>query len=207
MLAYPATRARPSDYLLKDIAGELGTENTFQATDKPFSRRARVEVPDLLYGEGPRRWAARTVGAAGSAAGRTPRTPMKISVFRREMGAQTAESKCGTYAHSLKANRRRTLRGDLPAPRPGHTGPSAECAPATWSYRPARHPRLLFRCRDITGSLKRISPGATVRTNSEALLGAPRNGRPTTPRAFITSISRPTRSPPLSRCATRLARR
>jgi cholesterol oxidase len=170
-----------ADSLLKDIAGELGAENSFQAVDGAiFYGEPGVEVPDPYFGGvGPSRAGCTHCGSCMIGCRENAKNTLvkNYLYFAEKWGAQVW-AECDV----------RDVR-PLPAGQPDGARYEVVYRSSTaWLYKPeykvrARNIifsagalgtlRLLFRCRDITGSLKRISPrlGDLVRTNSESLLG------------------------------------
>ncbi len=174
-------RLWPSDYLLKDIASELGTANTFQATDGAiFYGEPGVEVPDPYFGgQGPARSGCTHCGSCMIGCRKNAKnTLVKNYLYFSEKWGTKVWAECD-------------VRDVRPLPEGQPDGARYEViyrSSTAWPYRPERTVRahnvvfsagalgtlrLLFRCRDITGSLKRISSrlGDLVRTNSESLLG------------------------------------
>jgi cholesterol oxidase len=182
----PNPRQWPADIVLQEVARELGQEQTFKPTTVgTFFGPEGVEVPDPYFGgEGPsRRGCIHCGGCMVGCRYNAKNTLVKNYLYLAEKwGAQVrAESE---------------VRDIRPLP-PGQ----ADGARYTVHYRSStavlRRPvrpvrahnvivsagtlgtlRLLFRCRDVTRSLSRISRrlGDIVRTNSEALLGVVNRG-------------------------------
>lgn len=175
----------PADWALKKIATELGTQKTFQPVPvgtffgKPGEEGKEISDP-YFGGEGPPRVGCIHCGACMVGCRyNSKNTLVKNYLYLAEKwGAQVlAESE---------------VRDVKPIPDAGPDGPRYEVRyRRSTSYIPGRGNkvlarnvvfaagslgtlRLLFRCRDITKSLAKISPrlGDRVRTNSEALLGA-----------------------------------
>lgn len=174
-----------SDQVLKEIAGELGTQATFRATEVGVffgdAHHAEGElVADPYFGgEGPPRNTCNHCG--GCMVGcryNAKNTLVKNYLYLAEkFGAQVwSESE----VHDVR-----------PLPPGQADGARYEIAfhkTTSWLFKSEQTVRarrvifsaglgtlrLLFRCRDVTGSLPKISPrlGEIVRTNSEALLGA-----------------------------------
>jgi cholesterol oxidase len=174
-------RLWPADALLKDIASELGAENTFQPVNGAvFFGEPGVEVPDPYFGgQGPPRSGCTHCGACMIGCRHNAKNTLvkNYLYFAEKWGAQVwAECEA------------RDVR-PLPADQPDGARYEVVYRSATaWLVKPERKVRarnvifsggalgtlrLLFRCRDVTGSLPRLSPrlGDLVRTNSEALLG------------------------------------
>lgn len=180
----PNPRFWISDHILKEIAHELGTQDTFRATTVGafFGERGAEgqEYADPYFnGEGPARNACNHCG--GCMVGcryNAKNTLVKNYLYLAEKwGAQVqAESQ----VHDVQP---------LPPDQPDGARYEVLYNRSTaWFSNSERTVRarnvifsggalgtlnLLFRCRDITGSLKNISSrlGDMVRTNSESLLG------------------------------------
>jgi cholesterol oxidase len=175
----------PSDDVLREIAAELGTEQTFRPTTvgvyfgEPGKEGA--EVPDPYFGgEGPSRRSCIQCGACMVGCRYNAKNTLvkNYLYFAEKWGAEIlAES---------EARDVRPLSGDQPD---GARYEVIYRSTTAIFYRPERAVRarsvifaagslgtlrLLFRCRDVTGSLKKLSPklGSMVRTNSESLLGS-----------------------------------
>jgi cholesterol oxidase len=172
----------PADELLRDIAGQLNQEDTFQLTEGAvFYGEPGVEVPDPYFGgEGPPRKGCIHCGACMIGC----RYNAKNSLTKNYL--YLAE-KWGAEVWSEKEVR--DIR-PLPPGQPDNTRFEIVFRSST-SFLYKKHAkvrarnvvlsggalgtlRLLFRCREITRSLPEISSqlGNMVRTNSEALLGA-----------------------------------
>ena len=174
-----------SDELLQGIAAELGTESTFQPTDVgtffgSIEQEGR-EFPDPFFGgEGPPRTACKQCG--GCMVGcryNAKNTLVKNYLYLAEKWG----AKVWPESEVMDV---RPLAGDQP------DGARYEVIfrrTTGWVFKSVRSvrarnvvfsagalgtQRLLFRCRDVTGSLPLISErlGDMVRTNSESLLGA-----------------------------------
>lgn len=181
----------PADGLLKEIAAELGMEHTFHPTQVGVFFGNGVEqgqeVPDPYFGgEGPRRRACIHCGACMVGCRYNAKNTLvkNYLYFAEKWGAEMRpESEV------------RDVR-PLPPNQPDGARYEVIYRPTTaWLFKPRRRVRarnvvfsagtlgtlrLLFRCREVTRSLPRISPrlGERVRTNSESLLGATsRSGR------------------------------
>lgn len=171
----------PSDHILKEIATELGTEGTFQATEgATFFGEPGVEVPDPFFGgEGPPRRGCTHCGACMVGCRHNAKnTLVKNYLYFAEKWGAKVWAEC-------------EVRDIQPLPPGQADGARYEVvyrSSTAWAFKPERRVRarnvvfsagalgtlrLLFRCRDITGSLSDLSPclGEMVRTNSEALLG------------------------------------
>ena len=177
-------RTWPADVLLKEIAGELGTADTWQPTPVgTFFGQPDDEgevVPDPYFGgEGPAR--AGCIHCDGCMVGcryNAKNTLVKNYLYLAEKWGAEVEAEA-------------EVRDIVPLPAGQHDGARYEVVYRSASallFKGQRRIRtrnvivsagalgtlrLLFRCRDVTGSLPRISPrlGDLVRTNNESLLG------------------------------------
>jgi cholesterol oxidase len=172
----------PADQVLKEISTELGTDLTFRPTTVgTFFGQPGVETPDPYFGgEGPARSGCSHCGGCMVGCRHNAKNTLlkNYLYFAEKWGAQVrAESEV------------RDVR-PLPEGQPDAARYEIVYRSSTaWFFKPARvvrtrnvvfsagslgTQRLLFRCRDITRSLPRISHqlGSMVRTNNEALLGS-----------------------------------
>ena len=178
-------REWPSDHVLRDIAGELGQAHTFQRAPVGvyFGEQGQEgrEHPDPYFGgQGPARNAC--IYCGGCMVGcrhNAKNTLVKNYLYFAELwGAQVlAEAEVAdirplppdqpdgaryevTYRRSTAWNRPRARR--------------VRARSVVLSAGALGTLRLLFRCRDLTRSLPRLSQrlGDLVRTNSESLLGS-----------------------------------
>ena len=187
----PNPRLWPADHVLLDIARELGTADTFSPTPvgtffgEPGHEGEEVADP-YFGGAGPARSGCTHCGACmvGCRHNAKNTLPKNYLYFAEQHGAEV-RAECA-------------VRDIRPLPQGQPDGARYEIvygrATAIVPRRPAvvraRNVivaagalgtlRLLFRCRDVTGSLRGISPrlGHAVRTNSESILGSvsrPRN--------------------------------
>jgi cholesterol oxidase len=177
----PNPRLWPADNLLKDLAKELGVDNTFRPTEgATFFGVPGVEVPDPYFeGEGPNRTGCKHCGSCMVGCRYNAKnTLVKNYLYFAEKWGAKVRAEC--EVHDIR-----------PLPEGQPDGARYEVAfhkSTAWFLRPekivrARNVvfsagalgtlRLLFRCREITQSLPKISHqlGELVRTNSEALLG------------------------------------
>ncbi|MBK9714336.1 MAG: GMC family oxidoreductase [Kouleothrix sp.] len=179
-------RQWPADFVLKRISRELGQDATFRPTTVgTFFGEPGVEVPDPYFGgEGPAR--SGCIHCGGCMVGchhNAKNTMVKNYLYLAEKwGAQVrAESEV------------RDIRPLPPGQADGARYEILYRSSTMLGRRPLRRVRarnvvvsagtlgtlrLLFRCREITRSLPRISHrlGDIVRTNSEALLGVVNRG-------------------------------
>ena len=175
----------PADQVLQDVAAQLGGLDTFCHTQvgvyfgKPGAEG--VEVADPYFaGEGPARKGCMQCGACMVGCRDNAKNTLEKNYlyFAEKWGAQIwpecevrdvcplpeARSDGARYRVSYRkttalfSRREKTVRARNVIFSAGSLGTQ----------------RLLFRCRDITRSLGKISPrlGANVRTNSESLLGS-----------------------------------
>ena len=180
----PNPRLWDSDAVLKRIAGEMGTAQTFEPVEVSvfFGQDGKEgqEVPDPYFGgEGPPR---RTCTHCG-----------ECMIGCRHNAKNTLDKNYLYLAEKWGTTVR--AEADVCDVRPVEEKPDgaryevAYRRTTAWPFKPQQTVRarnvvfsagtlgtlqLLFRCRDITHSLPDLSPrlGDNVRTNSEALLGA-----------------------------------
>jgi cholesterol oxidase len=175
-------RLWPSDHILHEIAGQLDQEITFRPIEGAiFFGEPGVEVPDPYFdGEGPPRRGCQHCGACMIGCPYNAKnTLVKNYLYFAEKWGAKVWAECEV----------RDVR-PLPANQPdGARYEVCYRSSTAWLFRPEKQVRarnvvfsagalgtqhLLFRCREVTGSLRKLSPrlGDMVRTNSEALLGA-----------------------------------
>jgi cholesterol oxidase len=170
-----------ADEILQEIAAELGREDTFRPTEGAvYFGEPGVEVPDPFFGgEGPPRKGCIQCGACMVGCRHNSKNTLvkNYLYFAEKWGAQVW-SECEVVdvvplpegqtdgaryevlyksSTALLLKKVRTVRTKNVVFSAGALGTM----------------KLLFRCRDITRSLPRISPrlGYMVRTNSESLMG------------------------------------
>ena len=176
----------PSDAVLKEIAAELGTQHTFRPTQVGvlFGENGSPggeQVPDPYFGgEGPPRNTCTNCGACmvGCRINAKNTLVKNYLYFAEKWGAVIHPE---VEAHDVR-----------PLPDGQPDGAQYEVAfhsSTAWIFKPEVRVRtcnvvfaagtlgtlkLLFKCRDVSESLPKISPrlGDRVRTNSEALMGA-----------------------------------
>lgn len=179
----------PSDQVLKKIAAELKTELTFRPTTVGtfFGEPGKEgqEYPDPYFGgEGPDRRACNHCGGCMvGCRNNSKNTLVKNYLYFAEKWGAQIWPEC-------------EVRDVIPLPEAQPDGARYEIVyrqTTAWLFKPLRRvrarnvvfsagalgtQRLLFRCRDITRSLARLSQrlGDRVRTNSEALLGSSARG-------------------------------
>ncbi|TFG46831.1 MAG: GMC family oxidoreductase [Gemmatimonadales bacterium] len=177
-------RVWPADLLLQEIAEELGTADTWQPTRVGtffgVPDDEGEEVPDPYFGgEGPAR--SGCIHCGGCMVGcryNAKNTLVKNYLYLAEKWGAEVEAEA-------------EVRDIIPLPEGEPDGARYEVVYRSSSallFRNERRirtrnviaaagalgtMRLLFRCRDVTGSLPRLSPrlGDMVRTNNESLLG------------------------------------
>jgi cholesterol oxidase len=175
-------RSWPADRVMREIAEEMGQEETFEPTTVGvFFGEEGQTVPDPYFGgEGPAR--AGCTHCGGCMVGcryNAKNTLVKNYLYLAEQ-------------HGAEVWPERLVRDVRPLPPDEPDGARYEVVHRR-STRPLRRDirrvrarnvilaagalgtlRLLFRCRDVTGSLPAVSPrlGERVRTNSEALMGS-----------------------------------
>jgi cholesterol oxidase len=181
----PNPRLWPADHVLREIADELGTGESFSPTPVGafFGEAGRegVEVPDPYFGgTGPARSGCIHCGGCmvGCRHNAKNTLPKNYLYFAERHGAEI-RAEC-------------LVRDIRPLPAGAHDGAryAVDYRSATallpWGGATVRARqvivaagalgtmRLLFRCRDVTRSLPRISSrlGENVRTNSESILGS-----------------------------------
>jgi cholesterol oxidase len=185
----PNPRLWPADAILKDIADSLGMGQTFKPTEgATFFGEPGVEVPDPYFkGEGPSRAGCIHCGACMVGCRHNAKnTLVKNYLYLAEKWGAQIRAEC-------------EVRDVRPLP-PGQADNAhfevVYRSSTAWLFKPAHSVRarnvvfsagalgtlhLLFRCRDITRSLPKISNrlGDLVRTNSESLLGVSARDRKT----------------------------
>jgi len=173
----------PADDVLHEISRQQGTAHTFQPTQVGvfFGKDGEAEgqeVPDPYFGgKGPTRTVCKRCG--GCMVGcryNAKNTLMKNYLYFAEKQGAEVRAECevvdvrsldggdGGYEVVYRSSTGWGLRSKR----------SVFARKVIFAAGPLGTLRLLFRCRDVTRSLPRISPrlGDRVRTNSEALLGA-----------------------------------
>lgn len=172
-------RLWPADHVLKEIARELGREDSFRPVPVgTFFGEPGREVPDPFFGgAGPARSGCTHCGACMTGCRHNAKnTLVKNYLYFAEKGG--AEVRAEAEVRDIRPLPpdqdaryeilyRRSTRYIAPMQR-------VRAKNVIVSSGALGTMRLLFRCRDVTRSLPRLSPrlGDKVRTNSEALLGA-----------------------------------
>jgi cholesterol oxidase len=185
----PNPRQWPADELLREIAGELGQQHTFQPTTVgAFFGAPGVEAPDPYFGgAGPRRSGCTHCGGCMVGCRHNAKNTLvkNYLYFAEQWGA--------TVRPEAEVRDIWPLRGEQPD---GARYEVRYRRSTAWARAPLKRVRarnvvvaagtlgamrLLFRCRDTIRSLPRISQrlGDMVRTNSEALLGVTSRSRKT----------------------------
>jgi cholesterol oxidase len=177
----PSPKFWPADIVLRDIAAELGTASSFApATVGAFFGEEGVTVPDPYFGgAGPDRAGCIHCGGCmvGCRYNAKNTLPKNYLYFAERLGIEVrAETEVRDIepvsdttdgARYVVHARRSTaaMRRAIEPVRARHVIVSAGTLGTLG---------LLFRCRDVTGSLPNLSPrlGDLVRTNSEAILGS-----------------------------------
>jgi cholesterol oxidase len=177
----PNPRLWPADVILKEIAGEINQGHTFRpAPVGVFFGEPGVTVPDPYFqGQGPDRTGCLHCGGCMLGCGHNAKNtlPKNYLFFAEKWGAQIrAEAEV------------EDIRPLGPSQADGSRYEVIYRRPTAWPLHPQQRLRtqnvivaagslgtlrLLFRCREVTGSLPQISPrlGEGVRTNSESFLG------------------------------------
>ena len=178
----PNPRSWPADRVMREIAEELGRADTFAPTPVGvfFGDEERT-VPDPYFGgEGPERTGCNHCGGCmvGCRVGAKNTLVKNYLHFAEQHGAEVWPERLvrdvrplppgqpdGARFEVVHRRSTRPLRRDLRSVRTRNVIVAAGALGTL---------RLLFRCRDVTGSLPQISPrlGERVRTNSEALMGS-----------------------------------
>jgi cholesterol oxidase len=182
----------PADDVIKDISAELGAQNTFQATEVGVfvgePGQEGKEMPDPYFeGKGPPRTTCNYCGACMVGCRNNAKNTLvkNYLYFAQKWGAEIRAESEVHDVHPLPAGQPDEARYEV-----------AYHKSTAWLIKPEQRVRgrnvifsggtlgtlrLLFRCREETRSLPKISRrlGDMVRTNSEALLGATSRERKT----------------------------
>ena len=182
----------PADHILKQLSGEIGTQQSFQPTQvgvyfaKPGEESR--DVPDPYFGgAGPPRAGCNHCGGCMVGCRHNAKNTLvkNYLFFAEKWGAEVLAEAEVCNVKTLPPDQNDEARYEV-----------IYRQSSSWISKPSRHVRarnvifsagalgtlkLLFRCRDVEGSLPRISPrlGDMVRTNSESLLGVTNRGRKT----------------------------
>jgi cholesterol oxidase len=185
----PNPRQWPADDLLREIAGELGQQHTFQPTTVgTFFGEPGVEMPDPYFGGAgpPRSGCTHCGGCMVGCRHNAKNTLVKNYLYFAERWGAVVQPEADVREIW-------PLRGEQPD---GARYEVRYRSSTAWARAPLKRVRarnvvvaagtlgtmrLLFRCRDTIRSLPRISQrlGDMVRTNSEALLGVTSRSRKT----------------------------
>jgi len=177
----PNPRLWHADHVLKEIAAELGREDTFRpATVGAFFGDPGKEVPDPYFGgEGPARSGCIHCGGCMVGCRHNAKNTLvkNYLYFAEKRGAEVwseTEVRDVKPLHGKQSDEARyevkVWRSTARLPRRQWT---VRAHNVIFSAGALGTLRLLFRCRDESRSLPNISPclGTQVRTNSESLLG------------------------------------
>jgi cholesterol oxidase len=185
----PNPRQWPADDLLREIAGELGQQHTFQPTTVgTFFGAPGVEAPDPYFGgAGPRRSGCTHCGGCMVGCRHNAKNTLvkNYLYFAERWGVVVRPEAQVRDIWPLREGQPDTARYEV-----------CYRSSTSWGWAPLQRVRarnvivaagtlgtmrLLFRCRDIIRSLPHLSQrlGDMVRTNSEALLGVTSRSRKT----------------------------
>ena len=171
----------PADDILKEISEERGTIDTFRATEVGvfFGEQGKEEEDPYFAGEGPSRKGCTYCGACmiGCRENAKNTLPKNYLYFAEKWGAKIQAEADVRDIRTLSDNRAdgaryevffRKTTGWINKPESSVIGRNVILSAGVLGTL-----NLLFRCRDETKSLTKISPklGDVVRTNSEALMG------------------------------------
>jgi cholesterol oxidase len=175
-------RLWPADEVLREIAGSLGQEDSFHPVPVgTFFGEPGLEVSDPYFGgAGPPRSGCQHCGGCmvGCRYNAKNTLPKNYLYLAEQQGVEIVAEATVRDIQPLPGHQpdgaryrvvyRRTTGWTHPRGNPVRTRNVIVAAGALGTL------RLLFRCRDVTGSLRDISPrlGHLVRTNNEALLGS-----------------------------------
>jgi cholesterol oxidase len=171
-----------ADHILHDIAGQLGQEVTFRPIEGAVVfGEPGVEVPDPYFGgEGPPRRGCQHCGACmvGCPYNAKNTLDKNYLYFAEKWGAKIWAECEVRDVRPLPANQpdgaRYEVRYRSSTALLFRLEKSVRARNVVFSAGTLGTLHLLFRCREVTGSLPKLSPrlGDMVRTNSEALLGS-----------------------------------
>ena len=177
----------PADHVMNTIAKELGTEITFQPTPVGtfFGEPGKTVRDPFFGGEGPDRTGCLQCGGCmvGCRYGAKNTLVKNYLYFAEKWGAQVWAETEVRDVRPLPPNQPDGARYEVIYRRSTRWVNNPEKTVRTRNVIFAAGAlgtlRLLFRCRDQTRSLRRLSPrlGDLVRTNSEALLGSSARSR------------------------------
>lgn len=188
----PNPKLLHADEKMREIAEELGNGHTFKPTEVGvfFGEPGEEEqtVPDPYFGgKGPERAGCNYCGGCmvGCRYNAKNTLPKNYLYFAENQGAKIIAEATVTDVRPLTVTEGRSTVGDLSS----EARYEVDYRSTTTWFGVSKHTvrarnvivsagalgtmNLLFRCRDVTGSLSRISPrlGDNVRTNSENILG------------------------------------
>jgi cholesterol oxidase len=174
----------PSDYLLQEIANELGTQSTFKPTQVGtfFGERGKEgqEVADPYFGgDGPARTGCTHCGGCMVGCRYNSKNTLQKNYlyFAEKWGAEILPEKKVIDVKPLPKDQPDGARYLVvfTSSTAWFSSPRSEVRARNviFSASSLGTQKLLFRCRDETRSLPKISQklGSMVRTNSESLLG------------------------------------
>lgn len=174
---------QPADYVLRDIAKSMGRDDTFGPTEigvffgEPGQEGRLVSDP-YFDGEGPARAGCILCGGCmvGCRHNAKNTLPKNYLYFAEKQGAEIRSEAEATDIRPLPPGQPDGARYEVVYRHPlkRFTKKHVRTRSVVISAGVLGTLKLLFRCRDVTGSLPRLSSrlGEQVRTNSEALLGA-----------------------------------
>ena len=178
-------RLFPADERMCEIATDLGRQDTFHPTNVGafFGEPGKEgqEVPDPYFGgEGPRRAYCQSCGGCmvGCRYNSKNTLPKNYLYLAEKWGAEVLPESTVHDVRPLPDGQADGARYQLAYHRTtgwfSHPESTVRARQVVFSAGSLGTLKLLFRCRDITHSLSKISQrlGDMVRTNSEALLGA-----------------------------------
>jgi cholesterol oxidase len=172
----------PADKVLKEIAEERGQGHTFKpANVAVFFDTPNKTVPDPYFGgEGPARTGCNACGGCmvGCRHGAKNTTVKNYLYFAEKWGAEIRAESEVVDIRPLPEGQPDGARYEVVYRRvaglPGGRRESVRARNVVVSAHALGTMRLLFRCRDVTRSLPKLSRclGTNIRTNSEALVGS-----------------------------------
>ncbi len=178
-------RLWPADGVMQDIAGELGTRATFRPTPVGVffgdpDKEGQEYLDPFFGGEGPNRHACQQCGGCMVGCRYNAKNTLvkNYLYFAEKWGAAVRAESLVSDVRPLPPNQPDGARYEveyksttrwLPGPKR-----VVRARSVVFSGGALGTMRILFRCRDLTRSLPKISSrlGEMVRTNSESLLGS-----------------------------------
>ena len=178
-------RLWPADEIISDLARDFGTEKTFQPTNVGVffgepGKESQV-IPDPYFGgEGPARQGCIHCGACMVGCRHNAKNTLAKNYlyFAEKWGARVIPESKVVDVQPLSANREDGARYVVMYHHStrwfSRNGTGVKARNVVFSAGTLGTLNLLFRCRDVTRSLPRLSDklGSMVRTNNEALLGS-----------------------------------